>query len=35
MPLTNFGSILNFAEELETQDQAFYELAVKNPACLT
>lgn len=33
MPLTNFGSILNFAEELEVQDQAFYRLVAENPAC--
>ena len=33
MPLTNFGSILNFAEELEIQDQAFYRLVAENPAC--
>lgn len=33
MPLTNFGSILNFAEDLEKQDQAFYEAAAANPAC--
>lgn len=33
MPLENFGSILNFAEELESQDQRFYEAAGKNPAC--
>jgi hypothetical protein len=33
MPLENFGSILNFAEEIESQDQAFYEVAVNNPAC--
>jgi hypothetical protein len=33
MPLENFGSILNFAEELESQDQSFYELAARNPAC--
>ena len=33
MPLQNFGSILNFAEELESQDQQFYELAAGNPAC--
>lgn len=33
MPLENFGSILNFAEELEREDQSFYELAAKNPAC--
>lgn len=24
MPLTNFGSILNFAEEIETRDREFY-----------
>jgi rubrerythrin len=33
MPLENFGSVLNFAEELERQDQEFYEAAAKNPAC--
>ncbi len=33
MPLENFGSILNFAEELETQDQAFYQAAAENPSC--
>jgi len=33
MPLQNFGSILNFAEELETQDREFYGLAAGNPAC--
>ncbi len=33
MPLTNFGSILKFAEDLETQDLAFYEAAADNPAC--
>jgi rubrerythrin len=33
MPLQNFGSILNFAEELETQDRQFYETAAGNPAC--
>ena len=33
MPLENFGSILNFAENLECQDLAFYELVVANPAC--
>jgi rubrerythrin len=32
MPLENFGSILNFAEELESQDQGFYEAAARNPA---
>ena len=33
MPLENFGSILNFAEELESQDEAFYSAAANNPAC--
>jgi len=33
MPLQNFGSILNFAEELERLDQRFYEAALMNPAC--
>jgi len=33
MPLENFGSILNFAEEIENQDQAFYQAAADNPAC--
>ena len=33
MPLENFGSILNFAEELESQDQEFYAAAAANPAC--
>ncbi len=33
MPLENFGSVLNFAEELEHQDQQFYEAAAGNPAC--
>ncbi len=33
MPLTNFGSILNFAEELEKQDESFYSAAAQNPAC--
>ena len=33
MPLENFGSILNFAEELERQDQEFYETVAANPAC--
>jgi rubrerythrin len=35
MPLQNFGSILNFAEELESQDRQFYEAAAGNPACST
>ena len=33
MPLENFGSILNFAENLECQDQEFYEAVAANPAC--
>jgi len=33
MPLENFGSILNFAEELELQDLGFYKTLVENPAC--
>jgi len=33
MPLENFGSILNFAEELEKQDQEFFSAAAGNPAC--
>jgi rubrerythrin len=33
MPLENFGSILNFAEEIEQQDEAFFAAAAGNPAC--
>ncbi len=33
MGLRNFGSILNFAVELETADQEFYRAAAANPAC--
>ena len=33
MPLENFGSILNFAEELEKQDRDFFAAAADNPAC--
>jgi rubrerythrin len=33
MPLENFGSILNFAEELESQDEVFYSSLAANPAC--
>jgi rubrerythrin len=33
MPLINFGSILNFAEELERQALEFYRSAAENPAC--
>ena len=32
MPLENFGSILNFAEELELQDLGFYKTVTDNPA---
>lgn len=32
MPLKNFGSILNFAAELETADYNFYKTAAANPA---
>jgi rubrerythrin len=33
MPLQNFGSILNFAEDLERLDRQFYAAASGNPAC--
>ena len=33
MPLTNFGAILNFAEQLEKQDLEFYQSAAENPNC--
>jgi len=33
MPLNNFGSILTFAEEMETRLQTFFERAAGNPAC--
>ncbi len=33
MLLLNFGSILNFAEEIETQDKAFYEALTAEPTC--
>jgi hypothetical protein len=33
MPLINFGSILNFAEQIETQDQEFYTGLAENKAC--
>jgi rubrerythrin len=33
MPLENFGSILNFAEELELQDLGFYRTVAESPAC--
>jgi rubrerythrin len=33
MPLENFGSVLNFAEELELQDLGFYKIVAENPAC--
>lgn len=31
MPLTSFGSILSFAEEIETRDMAFYSAAADHP----
>ena len=34
MPLINFGSILNFAEEIESQDFGFYQAAGGNPTCV-
>jgi hypothetical protein len=33
MELKNFGSVLNFAAELEAGDGAFYQCAAQNPAC--
>jgi rubrerythrin len=33
MELKNFGSVLNFAAEMEANDGAFYQCAAKNPAC--
>ncbi len=33
MQLNNFGSILTFAEELETKDEAFYSSALGNGEC--
>ncbi len=33
MPLENFGSVLNFAAELEKQDQTFFAAIAGNPAC--
>jgi hypothetical protein len=33
MTLENFGSILNFAEQLEKEDQEYYALLLQNPAC--
>ncbi|MCF8106785.1 MAG: hypothetical protein K9K64_14980 [Desulfohalobiaceae bacterium] len=35
MPLTNFGSILKYAEDLETKDRGFYQAAAGNPKCAT
>jgi rubrerythrin len=32
MPLKNFGSILNFAADLEAADHNFYNIAANNPA---
>jgi rubrerythrin len=34
MPLINFGSILNFAEELEQGDHDFYSTLIQNPECI-
>ena len=31
MPITNFGGLLNFAEQMEQQDMAFYESVAINP----
>jgi len=31
MPIINFGSILNFAEELEAKDEQFYTAALRHP----
>lgn len=33
MLLTNFGAILNFAEELEIQDRDFYQVLCENASC--
>ena len=33
MELKNFGSVLNFAAELEENDGAFYQCAAQNPSC--
>ncbi len=33
MPLNNFGSILGFAEDIETQNMNFFSLVATNPAC--
>lgn len=33
MELSNFGSIMSFAAELEAADKAFYEAAAASPAC--
>ena len=33
MPLQNFGSILNFAADLEAEDRDFYTAASTNPEC--
>ena len=33
MELSNFGSIMSFAAELEGADRAFYEAAAASPAC--
>ena len=34
MPLNNFGSILNFAEQLEQGDYVFYSTLIQNAECI-
>jgi rubrerythrin len=34
MQLNNFGSILSFAAELESKDEAFYQSALQNAECV-
>jgi rubrerythrin len=34
MPLQNFGSILNFAADLEAEDEGFYRTAAAQPGCV-
>jgi len=33
MPLTSFGAVLSFAEEIETRDRDFYLALAENPNC--
>jgi|GEM_PF-2352476 len=35
MPIINFGSIINFAVELESQDEQFYTAALSNPEAVS